>query len=98
MRKAIILAMSLGACARLDQVGRAPQFSPLENSYQFHALYSNPLPEDAGNGGPGEQSSLWNASKSSLLGDRRAARRGDILTVVIEIDEDDLVGGSDDQR
>lgn len=97
MRKAIILAMSLGACARLDQVGRAPQFSPLEDSYQFHALYSNPLPEDAGNGGPGEQSSLWNASKSSLLGDRRAARRGDILTVVIEIDDSAEMKNSTDR-
>ncbi len=31
--------------------------------------------------------SLWTASRQSLLGDRRAVERGDILTVVIEIDE-----------
>ena len=32
-------------------------------------------------------SSLWTAGRQSLLGDRRASRRGDILTVVIEIDD-----------
>lgn len=87
MKKTILLLMMLAACGRLGQVGRAPEFSPLEDSYQYHALYSSPLPEDLGNGGPGEASSLWNAGQDSLLGDRRAARRGDILTVVIEIDD-----------
>jgi flagellar L-ring protein precursor FlgH len=94
MKRSILLALSVAACGRLDQVGRAPQFSPLEGSYQFHALYSSPLPNDVGNGGPGEQSSLWTASKSSLLGDRRAARRGDILTVVIEIDDSAEISNS----
>ena len=32
--------------------------------------------------------SLWRSGPSSLLGDRRARTRGDILTVVIEIDEE----------
>lgn len=31
--------------------------------------------------------SLWTAGRQSLLGDRRASQRGDILTVVIEIDD-----------
>ncbi len=34
-----------------------------------------------------DQASLWSGQRSSLLGDRRAVRQGDILTVVIEIDE-----------
>lgn len=32
-------------------------------------------------------SSLWRADSSSLLGDRRALKKGDIMTVVIEIDD-----------
>jgi len=36
---------------------------------------------------PTDASSLWTARRSSLFGDRRAAQRGDILTVVIEIDD-----------
>lgn len=34
-----------------------------------------------------DQASLWSRERQSLLGDRRAILRGDILTVVIEIDE-----------
>ena len=36
---------------------------------------------------PSDASSLWTAGQSSLFGDRRAGGRGDILTVVIEIDD-----------
>lgn len=95
---ALILILMLAACGRLGQVGRAPEFSPLEGSYQHHALYSTPLSEHLGNGGPGEASSLWNAGQSSLLGDRRAARRGDILTVVIEIDDSAEFSSSTDRN
>jgi flagellar L-ring protein precursor FlgH len=34
-----------------------------------------------------DQSSLWSSGRQSLLGDRRAVGKGDIMTVVIEIDE-----------
>ena len=85
----IILAALLGlaACGRLEQVGRAPEFTALEGSYQHHAMYSTPLPDDAIPETATDGSSLWTAGRSSLFGDRRAAQRGDILTVVIEIDD-----------
>ena len=35
---------------------------------------------------PLDQASLWSGQRGSLLGDRRAVQRGDIMTVVIEID------------
>ena len=35
----------------------------------------------------GDKASLWAGGRGSLLGDRRAGQRGDILTVVIEIDD-----------
>ena len=34
-----------------------------------------------------ETASLWSSHPQSLLGDRRAMRRGDILTVVVEIND-----------
>lgn len=34
-----------------------------------------------------DNASLWSGSRASLLGDRRATKKGDILTVVIEINE-----------
>ncbi|VDC20328.1 flagellar basal body L-ring protein FlgH [Pseudogemmobacter humi] len=86
--------LALAACGNLSQVGRAPEFSPLEGSYQHHAIYSTPMPEVADPSGPTDASSLWTASSHSLLGDRRAARRGDILTVVIEIDDSAEISNS----
>ncbi|MFN3824042.1 MAG: flagellar basal body L-ring protein FlgH [Pseudorhodobacter sp.] len=77
----------LAGCSALGEVGKAPAFSPLEGSYQHHAMYSNPMPEDAPPKGETVASSLWSAGTESLFGDRRAGRRGDILTVVIEIDD-----------
>jgi len=77
----------IAGCSALAEVGKAPAFSPLEGSYQHHAIYSNPLPVDARPEGATVDASLWSAGADSLFGDRRAGRRGDILTVVIEIDD-----------
>ena len=87
MKYVLLCTVALTGCSRLDQVGRAPEFEPLEGSYQHHALYSNALPEETPLSGPSDASSLWTAGQSSLFGDRRAGGRGDILTVVIQIDD-----------
>lgn len=87
MRFFIVSTLLVAGCGRLEDVGRAPDFSPLEGSYQHHAMYSTPFPETAARNGPSDASSLWTATQASLLGDRRASHRGDILTVVIEIDD-----------
>ena len=81
------MALFLIGCSRLEEVGKAPDFSPLEGSYQHHAMYSSPFPQSADMKDPSNASSLWTASQASLLGDRRASHRGDILTVVIEVDD-----------
>ena len=78
----------------METVGRAPGFEPLEGSNQYHAMYSAPLPESSGPNGPGAASSLWSADRGALFGDSRAAQRGDILTVVIEIDDSAKISNS----
>lgn len=83
----LIATLAIPACGRLSRVGKAPDFSPLEGSYAHHAMYSSPMPDVADPDQPGEAASLWTAGRSSLFGDRRANHRGDILTVVIQIDE-----------
>lgn len=88
---------ALAGCARLEEVGRAPGFSPLEGSSQHHAMYSAPLPESSDPDGPGAPSSLWSSERGALFGDRRAAQRGDILTVVIEIDDSARIENSSDR-
>lgn len=82
-----LAALSITGCGKLGQIGRAPDFTPLEGSNQHYAMYSANLPEDVAAGTPSDDSSLWSSGTASLFGDRRAAQRGDILTVVIEIDD-----------
>ncbi|PWJ16156.1 flagellar basal body L-ring protein FlgH [Jannaschia seohaensis] len=80
-------ALALAGCARLEQVGRAPDLTPISSSPEHFAIAApvfEPLTADAT---PIGTASLWTRGRGSLLGDRRAQDRGDILTVVIEIDE-----------
>ncbi len=82
-----ICAGIVAGCSPLDEVGRAPAFTPPQESTEHAALYRVPLPDRAEARRNVDHASLWSASQRSLLGDRRAGRQGDILTVVIEIND-----------
>ncbi|MEZ5732278.1 MAG: flagellar basal body L-ring protein FlgH [Paracoccaceae bacterium] len=84
---AALIVLSLGACQRLENVGKAPAFTPVEGNNEYFAMTSAGLPESSTRRLATEDASLWSRDRRSLLGDRRAGNRGDILTVVIEIDE-----------
>jgi flagellar L-ring protein precursor FlgH len=77
----------LGACGRIADVGQRPDFAPNAGTYEHRAMTVTPLPETLERGRAVDDASLWRGGRKSLLGDRRASARGDILTVVIEIDE-----------
>ncbi|MCB2115631.1 MAG: flagellar basal body L-ring protein FlgH [Rhodobacteraceae bacterium] len=89
MRPIILLSciVAVGACQRLDNVGRAPAFTPVEGGQEYQAMTTPGLPQAAEPAGSNDVASLWSGARGSLLGDRRAGTRGDILTVVIEIDD-----------
>lgn len=80
--------LTVSACERLEHVGKAPEFTPSTNSQEHFAMMNTPVPLSIDAPKQYEQASLWSKQRHSLLGDRRAVRRGDILTVVIEIDEE----------
>ena len=90
MAKPLILLVILGlaGCGRMDHIGKAPSLTPTMNAGEQLAMLDPGLPMESANRAPLREASLWSAARRSLLGDRRAARRGDILTVVIEIDEE----------
>lgn len=84
----VAVVVLVSSCSRLDHLGKAPEFTPVDSSREHMAMLDPGLPTEVERTRlPIEQASLWNASRHSLLGDRRAIQRGDILTVVIEIDE-----------
>ncbi|MEL6793320.1 MAG: flagellar basal body L-ring protein FlgH [Pseudomonadota bacterium] len=101
---AILVCGFFSGCARLAAVGSEPEFSPAGASVaapavapervaitQYRAseaIAASMAPNIADAAPPPRSPSLWSARRASLLGDRRAQRRGDILTVVIEVDEE----------
>ena len=93
----LLPALAIAGCGKLDEVGRAPGFTGLEGSGQHYAMYSASLPQDVAPATPSDASSLWTGGTDSLFGDRRAARRGDILTVVIEIDDSASISNNTDR-
>lgn len=96
-RHLLICSLALAACGRTDHLGRAPSFTDLDDTTQHLALYSNPMPLVADSDTPADAASLWTSSQASLFGDRRAGQRGDILTVVIEIDDSAEISNSSDR-
>ena len=87
IRLACLAVLSVAACGRLGDVGQVPEFQSPVNGNEVYAMNSGALPETRVAAARHEGASLWRAGRASLLGDRRASQRGDILTVVIEIDE-----------
>ena len=85
------------ACGRVGEVGRAPALSPLTESPELRAMSSPGLPVSLDVERPVDQASLWTGARGSLLGDRRAETRGDILTVVIEIDDSAEISNSSER-
>ncbi|MDO6726936.1 flagellar basal body L-ring protein FlgH [Cognatishimia sp. 1_MG-2023] len=81
------LAVVLMGCADDHHIGRAPPFSESIQTTEHRAMLSPGLPRETVKHSYRDNASLWSKQRSSLLGDRRAMGRGDILTVVIEIDE-----------
>lgn len=97
-----VVVLALGACSRLDHLGEPPSFKPSGNIVsEAPAITSErlsiasgaprrqrPSAPEASTARAATNASLWRFGPSSLFGDRRAQGRGDILTVVIEIDEE----------
>lgn len=81
------IALSLTACGRVAQVGQVPDMTQPESSVEFQAMTSQGYGSQELPDRMGSSASLWTTSQNSLVADRRAANRGDILTVVIEIDD-----------
>ena len=84
---ALIALVTLNACARADHIGKPPTFSPNTETPEHVAMLLPGLPLHTQPQRAVDRASLWSGERQSLLGDRRAMTKGDILTIVIEIDD-----------
>ena len=81
----IAALLSVTACERVKHIGKEPDFTPQTESQERVAMIASGIPQVSPPGRQTDQASLWSGGQTSLLGDRRAMKRGDIMTVVISI-------------
>ena len=90
--------LTLTSCGRLADVGQVPEFTPPQSTPEATAMITYGIQNDFATVAPRDGTpSLWTGDRGSLLGDRRAVQRGDILTVVIEIDDSASISNSTDR-
>lgn len=86
------------ACSRVRDLGQTPDFTEPQASPEATAMMTYGIqPELAVTTRRSDTPSLWSGERGSLLGDRRAMQRGDILTVVIEIDDSASISNATDR-
>lgn len=90
----LCIAIFLGACTSAKNIGRPPQLTNPRATAEFEAMINPPLNITVDSGRPEASASLWQSGQSSLINDSRASSRGDILTVVIEIDDSAEISNS----
>lgn len=98
-RIVVVSLFGITACAQVEQIGQEPPFTPLLSTTEHSAMMTTGLPNSVDQMALPvvANASLWTGDRGSLLGDRRAMVRGDILTVVIEIDDSAQINNSSDR-
>ena len=91
----VLVALSgCGAVGKLSQVGKTPaltQAAPVETAAAERSISQTAAPTAAP---PAATASLFRAGAGSFLGDQRASRKGDILTIRINVDDRAQVGNT----
>lgn len=85
-----VIAVSLHACTageRLKNVGKAPEFTPIENPIETKEAKVISLPMPTEQQISYQPNSLWQSGSRTFFKDQRATRVGDILTVNINIED-----------
>lgn len=83
--------LSLSACAstldRLNNVGKDPAMAAIENPVQQQGYRAVSMPMPAVRSEVQQANSLWMSGRKSFFKDQRAGQVGDILTVLVDIQD-----------
>ena len=85
-----IALVQLSACAsvdRLKSIGEAPDLAPTDNPARLFSGREVILPMPTTVNEQQKANSLWRTGAKSLFRDHRARNTGDIVTIVIDIDD-----------
>ena len=100
---ALLLAAPLAGCGnmidRVAEIGKEPSMDPIENPTQAASYQPVSLPMPTPMQDIRQPASLWRQGSRAFFKDQRASKVGDILTVVIEIEDNaSLSNGSTQNR
>ena len=103
----MILATLLGASSltgcgnmidRVAEIGKEPTMDPIENPQRDPNYQPVSMPMPTPSADLRQPNSLWRQGSRAFFKDQRAAKIGDILTVVIEIDDEAKLDNKTDQN
>ncbi len=92
-----LLGLSLAGCnalTRLSQVGQEPPLTRIENPAALHGNQPVSMPMPPPVPVDRQANSLWRPGSRAFLKDQRAADVGDILTVIIEIEDEATISNT----
>ena len=88
----LVSLMLLSACAdmgqKISEINTGPKMAGIENPYQKAGYQPVSLPMPAQEALNTSPNSLWQSSRQTFFKDQRANKVGDILTIVVEIDDE----------
>jgi flagellar L-ring protein precursor FlgH len=85
-----VMAACLSGCgtlSRLSEVGRDPAMTPTEDPTKDPKWRPLTMPMPSAQPSPNEANSLWRSGSRAFFKDQRAAQVGDIVTVVVNIND-----------
>lgn len=81
----LALALAVSGCSRVGAIANGPSLSAVSNPGDSAAARSVSMPMPAAEPAFQHKNSLWRSGSTSFFRDQRAAREGDILTVLVDI-------------
>jgi flagellar L-ring protein precursor FlgH len=84
---ALAVLAPLGACSSVVEAVKGPSLAPVGYPAALVPREQTILTPRENNPGPASANSLWRVGARAFFADQRASRVGDILTVLIEIDD-----------
>lgn len=90
-RLALLALLALAGCGqaeRLSRIGRAPDMSPMTNPTEDPRWRPVTMPMPQPREAPPMANSLWRPGSSTFLRDQRAAQVGDLITILVEIQDE----------
>ena len=98
---ALLMSTTLGACSsfdRLSHIGEAPPLAPTEDPGAALGARNVSLAMPAAIDESAYSNSLWRKGSRAFFKDQRARQTGDIVTVVIDIDDRARLNNSTERR